>query len=223
MTDFALRRVQPIVVGGDARADFLPQDVRDRVRSRATRRALIGVVLLALVVITCSFAWASVAAAQSQSALADERARTADLLEKQSRFTVARRLDNEVETAEAARRIASSTEVLWAPYLTGIDRLKPEGATYTTFSIDTGSPIESIEQAVVPLQVPRIGTIGITGTTPSYAAAHQWVTALEDTPGFGDVTLNDATRVDGDTYDVTITLHVTNGMLADRFAEEDEK
>jgi hypothetical protein len=223
MTDFALRRPIPIVVGGDARADFLPIEVRARVRGKATRRALIGVVLLTLVVIACSIAWASVAAAQSQSALADERARTEDLLARQSEFTVARGLSNEVETATAARRVASSTEVLWAPYLTSIDAVMPEGTTYTTFSIDTGSPVEPYEQPTVPLQAPRIGTIAITATTPSYAAAHEWVASLEGTPGFGDVTLDDATRVEGDSYDVTITLHLTSGLLADRFADEDEK
>jgi len=99
----------------------------------------------------------------------------------------------------------------------------PEGTTYTTFSIDTGSPVEPYEQSTVPLQVPRIGTVAITATTPSYAAAREWVAALEDTPGFGDVTLNDAPRVEGDSYDVTITLHLTSGLLADRFADEDEK
>jgi hypothetical protein len=222
MTDFALRRVAPIVVGGDARADFLPLDVRARVRGKATRRALIGVVLLTLVVIACATAWASVAAAQSQSALADERARTEDLLARQSEFTVARNLSNEVETAIAARRVASSTEVLWAPYLASIDAVLPEGTTYSTFSIDTGSPIEPYEQPATPLQVPRIGTVAITATTTSYAAAHEWVEALEDTPGFGDVTLNDATRVDGDSYDVTITMHVTSDLLADRFAKDEK-
>jgi hypothetical protein len=221
MTDFALRRVPPVIVGGDARADFLPSEVRARVRGRATRRVLIGVVLLTLVVITASFAWASTAAAQAQTALADERARTQDLLERQRGFTVARALSNEVETATAALRIASSTEVLWQPYLARVDAVLPEGTTYSTFSIDTGSPVEPYEQPVAPLQVPRIGTITVTATTASYAAAHQWVRALEDTPGFGDVALNDATRGEGDSYDVTITLHVTSALLADRFAEED--
>jgi hypothetical protein len=222
MTDFALRRVTPIVVGGDARADFLPLDVRARVRGKATRRALIGIVLLTLVVIAGAIAWASMAAAQSQSALADERGRTEGLLARQGEFTVARNLSNEVETATAARRVASSTEVLWAPYLASIDAVLPVGTTYSTFSIDTGSPIEPYEQAATPLQVPRIGTVAITATTPTYAAAHEWVKALEDTPGFGDVTLNDATRVDGDSYDVTITLHVTSDLLADRFAKDEK-
>jgi Tfp pilus assembly protein PilN len=222
MTDFALRRPVPIIVGGDARADFLPLDVRARVRGKSTRRALIGVVLLTLVVIAGAMAWASVSAAQSQSALADERGRTADLLARQGEFTVARNLSNEVETAIAARRVASSTEVLWAPYLASIDAVLPEGTTYSTFSIDTGSPIEPYEQPATPLQVQRIGTVAITATTTSYAAAHEWVEALEGTPGFGDVTLNDATRVDGDSYDVTITMHVTSDLLADRFAKDEK-
>jgi len=224
MTDFALRRIPPIVVGGDARADFLPQEVRARVRGRATRRALIGLVLLTLVVIGASFAWASVAAAQSRTALADEQSRTQDLLRRQSEFAVARGLGDEVDTATAARRIASSTEVLWQPYVTSLDSVAPEGTTYTTFSIDTGSPVEPYEQPVAPLQAPRIGTVVITATTTSFEAARQWVADLESTPGFGDVTLNDATRAEGDAFDVTITMHVTSALLADRFApEEDEK
>lgn len=218
----ARQKAAKLVIAGDSRADFMPPEVRALVRGKNTRRALVGIVVLAVLIVGGGYTWASYGAVQSSDRLEVERSRTQDLLREQGKFTDARILASELDAAQAAQRVGASTEVLWQPYIDEIRSTAPAGTVITTFSVDAGSPVEPYAQASAPLQGSRIATVSITATSSAFPDVRGWLEVLETTPGFADARPGEVSQDEGGAYEVTITMHVTAELFANRFAEEAE-
>lgn len=214
------RHDSPIVVGGEPRISLLPPEVAAERAGRAVRRVLVAVVFVALVAMGGVVTLVSLDAATAQAALADERARTDDLLRQQGEYSEVRVVANRLETATAARWVGASTEVDWTEYVGSLNATLPTGTTLRAVNVDGSTPLETYVQATTPLQPPRVATLSITARTAELADVAQWLVNLRALPGFADATPNTVTAVDGGGYTVELTLHIDGDAYANRFAAE---
>ncbi|WP_150307841.1 hypothetical protein [Planctomonas psychrotolerans] len=212
------------VVGGEPRISLLPPEVAQARKGKALRRALLGVVMVALLAVGGGVAWATVDATSAEQALLREQARTEELLAEQGKYVEVRVIADRVRTTEAARMVGASTEIDWTEYLGELNATLPAGSSITELTVDSATPLEAYAQATAPLQPQRVATITATAQVPDLADVPKWLDALRDLPGFADATPNTvSTTGTGGGYTVELTLHVDSRAYANRFSTEDSE
>lgn len=222
--NITLRKEAKLVVGGEARVALLPPEVALRAKSNSTRRALVGVVVLAAMVSGGVFALASVAATASSVKLVAAQDRTAELLRQQGDFIEVQIVQQTVDIATAARRVASATEISWEPYLTEIRNTLPADFEMTGVAVESSTPLLPLAAATAPLQGPRVATLVISASSPGIPDVEAWIRSLSGIAGFVDATPGTILWDDSESdYDTTMTVHIDSRAYADRFAPAPEE
>jgi hypothetical protein len=213
-----------LIVGGEPRVDLLPPEIRVERRDRRRRRRLgVGVIGVAVTMLLGVGA-ASFVASTAQERLATEQARTVALLAEQVQYADIRQMQTQVELARAGQQIGASTEIAWRDYLQEVQATLPESVAIETVTVDSASPLAAYTQATVPLQGARMATVGFTATSLVLPDVPTWLRALATLPGFADALPGSVTREDtSGVYTVTITMHINDAALAQRFTAEGEK
>ena len=116
-----------LVVGGESRIQLLPPEIAARAKTRSTRRALVGVVVIACLISAGGYTLSTIAATRSAADLALEQNTTTVLLRQQSQYAEVTQVETLVATATAARQVGTSTEIMWADYLQSIIAVLPAG------------------------------------------------------------------------------------------------
>lgn len=207
-----------LVIGGPPRANLLPPEVGAAAKGRAMRRNATALVVLAVLIVVGAYAGATALALSAQGQLDAANARTQELIAEQGKYVEVRRVTSMLETATAAQKVGTSTEIDWKAYLVAIEGSLPAGTLVTNFVAETSTPFTAFAAPTVPLQGDRIGELKFTATSPSLPDVGAWLVALEGLDGYvdaspGSVTLN----ADTVTYEVTITMHVNQDALLLRF------
>jgi Tfp pilus assembly protein PilN len=215
----ASRKDGTIVVGGPARIDLLPPEVHNRQRNRATRRRMLFLVAVVAVATAGGVAFSVFQAASAQARLSQEQDRSQALLAQQLEFQEVTSLTREVSAINDAREIGASTEILWQDYIQAVSATVPEGAAITILSVKSSSPITGVPQPMVPLQAPRVATLGITLAAPDLPTVSSWMAKLPELPGFADATLSTIAQADSG-FVASITLNVGVDAFANRFIQE---
>lgn len=209
---------EELVVGGEPRAILLPPEVGLRRKAKQLRRtlglALVGVVLVA----AAGYGAATLAAIQSQAALAGAQGRTAELLNEQTKYIEVNQVQDQVDTAEAARQVGASTEIDWEAYLQAIRAALPGDVSIETVSVDSASPLVPFGQPTTPLQAQRAATLTLSLSSPSLPTVPDWLTALKALPGYADGAPTSITRSENGSYQVNLVLHINEGAFTNRFA-----
>jgi hypothetical protein len=155
----------------------------------------------------------------SQVNLDRERDRTQQLLNQQNEFAEARSVSSTLEAAKDARLVASAQEVLWAPYLTALVATLPVDSSIVVASVDTVSATEEKPEYVEGIELPRKGSITLTGNFASTSAIAAWFDSLDVLPGFAGYSVNPAVLEDTGRYSIQITLQIDEGANGMRFFE----
>jgi hypothetical protein len=208
-----------VIVGGEPRIDFLPPEIRQKKKSRGTVRALVGLVVAVLAVCIAAYVGTTTLAIASQVNLDRERDRTQQLLNQQNEFAEARSVSSTLEAAKDARLVASAQEVLWAPYLTALVATLPVDSSIVVASVDTVSATEEKPEYVEGIELPRKGSITLTGNFASTSAIAAWFDSLDVLPGFAGYSVNPAVLEDTGRYSIQITLQIDEGANGMRFFE----
>jgi len=211
-------------IGGEARIALLPPEVAARAKSYSTRRALVGVVVVAALVCSGGFTLANIGATASAEKLEAEQDRTASLLQQQGQFIEVQLVQQQLDIATAARRIGSATEISWQPYLTELRGTVPAGMAVTGAVIESSTPLIPYPLATAPLQGPRVATIVMTATSPAMPDVEAWLRALARVTAFVDATPG-TIAWDGATalYETSVTMHIDSRAYANRFAPTAEE
>jgi hypothetical protein len=213
-----------LVIGGEARVDLLPPEIRGERRDRRRRRRLgfgvVGVVVVTLLGVGA----ATFVATSAEGRLESEQARTVALLAEQAQYADIRQMQTQVELVRAGQQVGASTEIAWRDYLEQVQATLPESVAIETVDVDSASPMAAYTQATAPLQGARMATVGFTATSLVLPDVPTWLRALATLPGFADALPGSVTREDtSGVYTVTITMHINDAALAQRFSAEDEK
>ncbi|NYF09626.1 hypothetical protein HDC94_000782 [Leifsonia sp. AK011] len=154
------------VTGAVPRVDLLPPEVHERRRTAAARSTILLLAVLAVVLVAGGFAFASLLAIQTSSALASEQERTLDLLAQQGEFIEVRQVQARVSASEAAERVALSTEVDWPAIIREVISAQPPGMVLQNVDIVSATPTTAFPQATVPLQGARIASMDVSFASP---------------------------------------------------------
>lgn len=206
-----------LVLSGEPRAQLLPPSVREHEKSRAARRMMGLVLVLAVVLAGGGVAWAFLTQAAAQSALAESEQRTNALLAEQATYAEAARLANLVASTEQAQRTVTSSEVSWASLWNELATYVPEGTQIVGIDFLTSTPWEGQLATEGPLRVPRVATVALSFRSESYGAVAPFVERVPALYGFADVSMDSATFEDG-AYTTVVTLALDTEALSGRFA-----
>ncbi len=207
-----------LILGGPPQANLLPPEVGIAAKGRALRRNATALIVLTVLIVLASYGGVAVLALNAENQLESANNRTQELIAEQGKYAEVRQVTTMLQTAEAAQRVGTSTEIDWKAYLTEIQNSLPAGTLVTNVSAETATPVTAFAPPSAPLQGDRIGELRFTATSSSLPDVEKWLDALAKLDGFvdaspGSVTLNS----DATTYEVTITMHVNKDALLLRF------
>ncbi|MHA6693289.1 hypothetical protein [Homoserinimonas sp. A520] len=208
-----------IIVGGEPRIDFLPPEIKAAKQARKSRRVLLALVVLVMVLCAGGYVFATTLALQSQERLAAEQSRTQELLQEQLKYSDARAAANQLAVVEDARLVGSAAEVLWREYLAAVQGTVPAGVSITTFTVDSVSAFEVPPELTVPLQTKRVASLSLSAASPGLAEIDQWMVALRGLRGYADSTVTSITLQEG-VYMANVVLNVNADAFERRFFEE---
>ncbi len=204
--------------GGEPRVNLLPPEVAQRSKVKATRRALIAVVIGAVVVVAAGYVGAYLYAADTQSKLVAAQARTADLLAQKAKLSDATAVANLLKTTTQAREVGASYEVIWASVLDKLTALLPPGGSY--FSLDGVQrlPWDSALMPAGPLREPRTGNFTLVIQSATVLDGTVFAHQLNMVKGFADATQDKVEAVDGGaSFKTTISFNINQDAFENRF------
>ncbi|WP_454048524.1 PilN domain-containing protein [Cellulomonas sp. Marseille-Q8402] len=216
---------RPLLTTGWPQVDLLPQEIRDARRLRATQKRL-GVLLLVIVLLALAgYAGSLFLAAQARADLAEAQAETQRLQGEQAKYAEVPLTLGQIAEVEGAMQVGTSTEVLWAPYLSALQAVTPAGVTYDSVITDAGSPMAPWAGSASELQLLAVGQITFTARAASLPDTAAWTDALSTVPGFSNPWFTTATLSDEDGavfFQVSGTVDIVSSAYANRFATATE-
>jgi hypothetical protein len=203
-----------LMLGAQPRVELLPPEVGRREKARGARRISVLLVVIALVLVACGYAAASIQSTAAQSALTTSRNRALALATEQQKYAKATAVINQVQDITTARAQTASTEVLWGHLMDEVTSRLPQGAALESFTLKGRSPWEAALQPVEPLRGARVATVTL-GVVPSSIDATILSRALATIPGYSDATVDSLTN--GGQDHTTITFDIDATTLSGRF------
>ncbi len=210
---------QALVLGGEPRVDLLPVEIRDRAKSRATRRTLVLLVVLAVVVAGAGYAAASFLSLQATGRLEAEQARTQDLLAQQLEYAEVTEIQQQIVVISGAKILGTASEVLWDGVHEQLAGALPGGTAIEDASYDGFAPWEPAPTPAGPLRGTSVGTVKLTVTSPGVSEVTAWLRSVRDLPFVADATLDSSIDEEG-AFTSTVTVNVDVSALANRFLPE---
>jgi len=206
-----------LIVGGESRVDLLPPEVRHARKAKVIHRRLGFLVFLVIILMIGGVALVRAQAIQARVNLSIEEANTTSLLIQQRKYGQVQRVQNEIQSIQAAQQVGTSTEINWEQYLTSVQATLPTNVTLDTVNIDSATPFAPYTQATAPLQGSRIATLSFTARSSTLPEVPAWLNALTTLPGYADASPGSVTRNDSGTYSVNITMHINQAAFTHRF------
>ena len=211
-----------LVLGAPPRADLLPPEIKSEAVVRSQRRVLFGVIALAAIVVVGGSFLATGYATSAEDQLKAESLRTDDLIAQQGEYIIVRQKANQVEIAKEAQKIATSTEMDWAPFMRRADAVMPGSLKTINVTVRSSSPLADYPLPSDVLEGPRVGEITVVAKTKSFADITRWLYATRKLDGYVDATVISVTSSKG-TFTATLTMHIDESIRTGRFADEEEE
>lgn len=197
-----------------ARVDLLPPSVEVRRRQSTTLRLLgLGLAGLLLISVTGAFA-TSFYADDAERRLADEQARSAELLAEQNQYAEVSSIKAQLSDYETAQMAALFLDIDWPRMMRQLDAALPAGMTLSAETITVkGVDTETAAENAVALDTPGVIEIGFTANTDQFASPIPLLNALSSLTGYASATVDNVTGGDEDGYVVTGTVRLNAGAF----------
>jgi type II secretory pathway pseudopilin PulG len=204
---------------GEPRVQLLPPLVKQRERSRRTRRLLAFVVVVSIGVALAGVAFGYLRAVQAEAALAAERMRTEQIQAEQAEYAEAAQKAALVEASEQAQRQVTANEIDWLDLISEIGAYVPAGAAIDLMAFSAPAPWEPPLVPEGELREPRVAIVNLTIGSADYSLAAAFVREVWNMEGVADVVIT-GTTIDAGRYLTTITLTLNEQVRADRFLDD---
>lgn len=209
------------VLAGEPRVQLLPPSVREREKSRAARRMMGLLVVLAVVVAGAGTGGAFLLTTQAESRLAEAQTETLAILAQQSQYSEGASLAAQVAATESARKVVTANEIDWTDLTAAVLAYIPCDCTSARVAFTGPAPWEPALVPEGPLRPSRVATMTLELESPTYANAADFVTNVRDLEGLADAIITTAT-LDAGVYTTTVVLTFDADVLARRFVPADE-
>ena len=208
-----------LVLGGPARVDLLPPEIKAAKGAAAVRRRLTLGLVGVIVVCALGYSVVTIGAVAAAGQLESERSETTRLIAEQGQYSEASTLAGRVAGITAALNTASSTEIDWASYIEALIRIAPTG-TRVAVAVDSSSPVEAIAQPLLPLEKARTANVVITLESKSLSSSAEYLERLKALVGYEDASANSVSYDAEKGYVTVLTLHINKEALRNRFLED---
>lgn len=207
-----------LILGGPPAAQLLPPEVGIARRSRGMRRGIVAVAVLLMVASGAGSAAAKYQAFVAEADLALEQERTISLIAQQAEFAEVVAVQAEIEEREAARRVATGTEIDWQAFVTSIEASLPANMTLQSVAAEGSSPMAGLAQAADPLQGARVAAITCIVLSPVLITVPDVVDLAGGLTGFVDAQVPSSEWVPEEGhFETTFVVHLDEGAYANRF------
>lgn len=204
--------------------NLLPPSVAAARSLRTVKRwSLLGLAATVLLVALVYVA-SALQLAQAQTNLTTAQARTTQLQGQMAEYAEVPLVLGELSQAEQARTLATSTEVLWRPYLDAVRAALPANATLRTVQVTGATPTISALTPADPLQPQGLGQVAFTAVSTTIPDSAAWVDALGAIPGFVDPRIQSVVAETTETssaFLVSGTVQYDANALSGRFQESE--
>lgn len=204
--------VQPALI---ARVDLLPPSVELRRRQSATLRLLgLGLAGLLLISVTGSFA-VSFLAGSAEQRLADEQARSVQLVEEQQQYTEVQAITAQLADYESAEFSALFAETDWPRLMRELDAALPAGVVLSSEAVTIKGLSTSSDTPVDEIGLDALGVIEITfsATADVFESSSPLLGALQSLTGYSSATVNAVSGGGEDGYVITGVVHLNAAAL----------
>lgn len=226
------RSLRQLVPGSPSvpQVNLLPPEIRAS-RSLAKIKQLLLLVLVVVIGVgVLGYFWSLTQVEAAENELAREEAESTRLLNAQKEFSEVPQVLGELDRATQARLLGTSTEILWAPFLTNLITTAPRGVAFEEVIFTGATPMFPATLSSNPLHRGEyVGTMTFTGRSLQVPDTAAWIESLETVPEFTDVFVSSMEITERDEngsliayYEVLGTIQVTTDALANRFVEEPE-
>lgn len=215
------RAVKGPALAMEPRVQLLPPMVKQREKSRRSRRLMVFAVVVAIAVIGGATAFAFLRATQAAAALAAEQARTAQILEQQSQFSDAAKIDGLVTSTKQAQQLVTTTEVRWSRAMAEMNASVPAGYAVVKASAVFPAPWEAALSPSGVLRKQGVALITLELQGAEYRNPAEFTQVVSFLDGVSDFMV-DKTELQADGYHTTVTFTLDITKLSGRFLEGGE-
>lgn len=201
------------------RVFLLPDEVAQGKKARATRTALIRLLVFAVVIVAAGVGFALFQSNVATTELAAEQSRTAALLAEQKKYAEVTSVQNAINVIQAAQVSVTANEVVWLPVISSVQRSVPDDIGIT--GITGVIPDTTASAEPDPLASDYAAGIVFTAVGPQQSIS-SWLAALTRVDGVvavapGSVQL----AADTGLYTATVAVMFGDDVLSTRFAPKD--
>ena len=214
------RRPRPLRLGGEPAVNLLPPEVAQRAKAKRTRQVLSLLVVGSVLIVGAGYGVAFSRSVASQAELVGAQDRTQALLTEQLEYADATRATGLIASAENARELGASTEVLWDDAIDAVKTYLPDGARIASATMSAPAPWETELLPAGPLREARVATVTFVVTSQAQLDATGIIRNLRGLEGFADAS-PDLVIADDDGFTTTITLNLNSDALSGRFASQE--
>ncbi len=206
---------------GLPQVNLLPPEVRAARSLAVVKRWLVVTLVVTLVVAVLGYGFALLVRNSAQERLTAAEAETAVLRAEERKYAEVPQVRGQIDAVTRAREAATSSEILWLPYLDAVAAVLPDSVRVESFTLTGPSPALGAAVSNGPLEAPRIGSLSFEGQSLTLPDTSAMLDALAGVPGLQDpwVSTVAVTETDGVTYyTVSVTVNLAESTLAERFA-----
>lgn len=181
------KKVKPLIeVGAIPIANFMPPRVREGKAAEFVRRRLFVASMATISVAFLSYLGSTVVAFSGLVILQNAELRLASVKAEQAKYTQVRDLENSIRFQEAARYVATSTQVDVSDLIRSLTQQLPEGAKYTSIQV---SPFEDSDLKNTGLTKEFAVKVAINMDLEDYPSLQRYLNRLPVIPAFYDARL----------------------------------
>ncbi len=207
-----------LTLAGDPSVQLLPPMVRERAKVRESRRMMILLMILALVVVAGGVTFAFTRSVAAQAGLAEAQARTDALLAEQATYAEAASVADLVEATKSAQLLLTATEADWASIYSEISRRLASSTSIDSGVVSAPAPWEGIATTTSGVNTAD-GMISVSIVVQSKKV----ITAAEISAKLATMTGYASSWITGTTFDevylTNIVITLDADALTHRFAD----